>query len=546
MIFMKYSKIIIFVLSISLFLCGCHTSDDTPEQTKYTTLTMFSDVTFWNFPDWSLADGSITAEISGKTGVVPEITIPPQEADKKLSLKLHKGALPDIISITDPTMIRQLIDSEKVWRMDEFLEQYCQNSHLLQDFPEDMKQKQLRQYGGWYSYPSNINSDDARKLWKEPTSYYGNLVRCRQNYGILWNRSLMRQAGLTEDDLKTQSQSLAAFEKIKSMNLTVGNEAVIPLLFEGNDYQASSLGYLNNSFGAEQVDENENYTERWLQPECKDVLKYVNTIFRNGYAYPEHLALDSAQIRALMKSGRVFCYMGNIANTSVNPADYTTTGPLIADNGSRPVLGIDLTTPTGWIQTFISKDCAYPEEAARFLDYMTSDQGLLLQSYGFEGEDFYYDRSGLVCRTKTGMQKAQDPGNPIGMFWNFYNSAWEHSVIPVPEPDSPEALMAEMQCNFARDEKTYIYDAGLLQLPDDYLPADSELGQLSVRLALFRKKQLPKIISASSNAEFEEQYEYFISHQKKLGIDKLDQKINEQMHKNFAYYNKNIKKVNSS
>ena len=60
---MKYSKIIIFVLSISLFLCGCHTSDDTPEQTKYTTLTMFSDVTFWNFPDWSLADGSITAEI---------------------------------------------------------------------------------------------------------------------------------------------------------------------------------------------------------------------------------------------------------------------------------------------------------------------------------------------------------------------------------------------------------------------------------------------------------------------------------------------------
>ncbi len=540
---MKYAKKFIYIVT-AFFLCGCVSSPALQEEPEYTELTMFSDVTFWNFPEWVLESGSITAEISKETNVALNVTIPPQESSKKLSLLLHKDELPDIISITDPIMIRQLIDSGKVWLLDEFLGRYCPDSHLLTDFPEDMKQEQIRQYGGWYAYSSDINSDDAREIWKEPSSYYGDLARYRQNYGILWNRSLMERAGLTEDFLQTQSQVLRAFEKVKSMNLTVNGDPVIPVLFEGNDYQASSLGYLSNSFGAEQVDENEDYIERWMQPECKDVLKFANTLFRSEYAYTEHLAIDNVQVRALMESGRVLCYMGNVANTGINAHDYITTGPLISDNGNRPVLGMDLTTPTGWIQTFISKDCAYPDKAAQFLDYMTSAEGLLLSNYGLEGEDFFYDKDGLVRRTKTGKEKSENPLNAMTLFWNFYNSAWEHSVIPVPVSDSHEFLMAEIQSDFAKDRRTYVYDSGLLRLPEDYIPADSSLGQLDSKLALFRKEQIPKIISASSDEEFETTYAYFISHQKDLGIERLERKINEQMHKNFTFYKKIIEKVN--
>lgn len=236
--------------------------------------------------------------------------------------------------------------------------------------------------------------------------------------------------------------------------------------------------------------------------------------------------------------------MGNVANTGINAHDYITTGPLISDNGNRPVLGMDLTTPTGWIQTFISKDCACPDKAAQFLDYMTSAEGLLLSNYGLEGEDFFYDKDGLVRRTKTGKEKSENPLNAMTLFWNFYNSAWEHSVIPVPVSDSHEFLMAEIQSDFAKDRRTYVYDSGLLRLPEDYIPADSSLGQLDSKLALFRKEQIPKIISASSDEEFETAYAYFISHQKDLGIERLERKINEQMHKNFTFYKKIIEKVN--
>ncbi len=242
---------------------------------------------------------------------------PPQAAERKLSLLLLKDELPDLLVLSESNVIRQLIDAGAVWELDELLETYCPDSHLLTKFPEDMKQEQIRQYGGFYAYPSNINSDDARKLWPERTDYYGNLVRYRQNHGILWNRALLKQAGLSEDDLKTESQALAAFKKIKSMRLTVNGEEVVPLLFEGNKYQESSLDYLYNSFGVEYIDENGNYKSRWLQPECRDVLRFVNTAVKNRYLSTEHLSFDSTQILSLMASGRVFCYMGNIANTGV-------------------------------------------------------------------------------------------------------------------------------------------------------------------------------------------------------------------------------------
>lgn len=533
-------------LILFMAITGCAPAAPSSDSTALpcTTLTMFSNVTFWNLPEWTLAEGTVTAEVTAHTGIVLDTTIPPQAADRKLSLLLLKDELPDLLVLSESNVIRQLIDADAVWKLDELLETYCPDSHLLTRFPEDMRTEQIRRYGGWYAYPSNINSDDARELWPERTGYYGSLVRYRQNHGILWNRTLLKQAGLTENDLKTQSQVLAALEKIKSLHTTADGEEIIPLLFEGNSYQDSSLNYLNNSFGVEAVDENGNYKSRWLQPECKDTLKFVNTAVRSQYLFPEHLSFDNLQIRSLMKSDRVFCFIGNVANTGVTAENWLTTGPVLSESGRRPVLGMDLTTPAGWLRTFVSKSCKNPEAAARFIDYMTSDEGLMTIYFGEEGNDFYYDSDGLIRRTESGQQKAEDPASHLSKFWNFYNSAWEHSRIPVPEEESPEKQWADIECAFAKDPDTVIYNSSLLRLPDHYFPPESELRKALDAIEEFRRQQLPKVISASSDTEFESEYQLFLDGQRTLGIDKIDQKINEQMHRNFAEYDEVITRVN--
>lgn len=53
-----------------------------------------------------------------------------------------------------------------------------------------------------------------------------------------------------------------------------------------------------------------------------------------------------------------------------------------------------LRAQTGWISTFISKQCENPEKIAEFIDYMTSEEGMELWCMGYEGTDFCVDEDG--------------------------------------------------------------------------------------------------------------------------------------------------------
>lgn len=175
---------------------------------------------------------------------------------------------------------------------------------------------------------------------------------------------------------------------------------------------------------------------------------------------------------------------------------------------------------------------------------MTSDEGLLYSNYGVENEDYTFDSDGYIQRTARGQQRFHDSNDMLGLFWNFYNVAWDHSLIPVPEKGSMDDCLNQIQTAFARYPDTYVYDSALLRLPDNYISPDSEEGQIESTLEAYRKEQIPKILSASSDTEFEKQYQLFVTTQKELGAEKLDQKINRQMQENFSYYGKKIEKVN--
>ena len=553
-------KIFCFSLIASILLTGCSFSyreknNSTPKNStsgstntdvtasSFQKLTMFSDVDFWTFPEWNFSAGSISEGISEKTGVYLDVTIPPQDASTKLSQMILQNNLPDLIVSADKNAIAQLIQSGQVWSLQELLETYCPDSHLLTKFPQDIKDELIREYGDWYAYPSYMNSEGAREIWKEKTSYYGDLYTHSHNNGIIWNKELLEEAGLTVNDVQTASQSLAAFEKVKNLKSEDG-KSVIPLLLDGNNYIYFSLPCLIGSFGAEVVDDDGNYIEQWLQPECKDAFSFLNTAFRNGYAFSENLTMDNLQLRDLMKSGRVFCFVGNTANSAFDPQKWVSAGPILSDSGSRPIMDIILSAPLGWTQTFVSKNCKHPELAARFLDYMTSDEGLLYTTFGVEGEDYYFDEEGYIHMTEHGEEHSEDSTDFLGIFWNFGNSAWSHSLSPVPEKGSNEALRNEIQSAFACYPTTYVYDSALLRLPNDYITPDSEEGKINTALDEFRKKQIPKILTASSDSEFEEAYRIFVEHQKELGAAKLDAKINKQMHENYSYYGATIKKIN--
>lgn len=528
------SCIIIFSI---LFLSACGSRTQQQETKSYVRASLFCDVSWWETPAWREDEGTITGDISERTGLALDIIEPTQKADTQLKIMLLNDELPDIISVTDNITISQLVTSGKVWRLDEFLETYLPESHLLQDFPEDVKRELVKRDGGWYAFPSHINSTDARRKW-ETAPYMEQIILHNDNNAIMWNRNLLSRLGLSVENLQTQEAVFAAFETA----LDKGKELdIIPLLVDGKNYQDPTLKFLEGTFGAEWIDDEGNYTDILMQPQSKNALAFLNTAVRHSYMQPEQFTMETQEMQELMRSGRVLCFIGNVANTDVDYADWVSSGVILSPDGSIPVAGKNMRATTGWISTFIAKDCKNPAEIAVFLDYMTGEEGLTFWNYGYEGTDYYVGEDGYYYRKDIdASRKYMKTG--MTAWWMFANTAWERSVSA--EQNGNKLNENSITTAYSMYEKTVQYDASLLLMPVDLIPTESEESRIEKEIEAWKSEQVLKVILAENEGAFNTEYERLIRGMYDRGIEQLDQRKNEGYQQNCAEYGSQIEKIN--
>ena len=114
--------------------------------------------------------------------------------------------------------------------------------------------------------------------------------------------------------------------------------------------------------------------------------------------------MDNIATKALVVSGRVFSFLGNTANTGSSGYDnWNSPGPVLSSTCARPVMGRDLRAGTGWMQAYISNKSKVSDRLAKWLSFMSSNEGMTLGYYGFEGIDFNYNDKALIVQTKLGM-----------------------------------------------------------------------------------------------------------------------------------------------
>ncbi|HBA49735.1 MAG TPA: hypothetical protein DCZ91_18455 [Lachnospiraceae bacterium] len=496
------------LLLLTALLSACSRKEEAGEQAVIRA-SLFCDVEFWGYPAWEETEGTITGDITRRTGVALDVMQPTQEADTQLRLLLLNDELPEIISVTDSVTISQLVNSGKMWKLDEFLETYKPDSHLLTDFPEDTRTELIRRDGAWYAYPSHMNSEDARKHWNV-SPYQEEVVRYNDNNVIMWNLALLEQAGLQTDALGTWEEVLGALEKVKELQLQVG---------------------------AEWVDEEGHYRDILLQPQAKTALRFLNIAMREGYAEPGQLLLETRQTQQLLCSGRVLCFIGNAENTKVNFADWVSTGVILAPDGSRPVLGKNTRATTGWISTFISKSCKNPEAVASFLDYMTSGEGMALWNYGYEDTDYRVGEDGSFYK----MDVSEERRKELGAWWMFYNTSWARSVQALSDDILQEN---EIVTAYGMHPQTVLYDSSLLNFPADLIQTGSAESRIERGIASWKDSQIVKVVLADSEENFEREYETLIQGLYEKGIEQLDRRRDEGYQANCREYGNYIQKVN--
>jgi hypothetical protein len=539
--------IVLLIISISLIVreIGTTDKDETVLEHSVAAATWFSDVSYWDPPSWSVEKGTVTGDITAETGLTLNISIPADNGDSRLSLMLINGNVPDIISITNKNMINHLVKSDKVWKMEDFLKTYAPYSHLRKEFPEDVKEALIKRDGDWFALPSHMESEDNKEIYPASDTYWSHASPYADGLTIIWNKSLLKRIGLTSDKLQTEDQVLAAFQKALDRGLIIDGNKVIPLLIDGTDYQENTLGALQNFFGAELVDENGQYRDKILAPESKHALQFLNTVVQKGYLDSTYFMIDNKRVRDYLDSGRVLCFIGNVSNAGINEQEWYSTAPILSKEGSRPVLGINRQTFCGWISTFVSKECKNPREIAKWLDYMTSEKGMMLSYYGYQNIDYTINSNGFVRATQQGIRDREDYRRTgIGIWWPFFNKDWYFSVTQKPAEDDRDASRYQILCALGEYNRTYLYDSALVEIPVDYIDANSYLGDMDTEISQYKKSQITSVIMAASEAEFEQEYDEMTERLKDIGIDRINSVKNKRFQENCSRLQSSMKKVN--
>lgn len=511
----------------------------------------YSDVIGWGPSGWAngVTSSPLTDAIKERTGVTFNIEQPPTDADTKLGLMIATDDIPDLISITDGDTINQLIDSGKVWSVEEFFETYDPDSSYLRNFPEDIKNALINKYGGWYSLPSHIESADHRVTYPMSCDIFEDNVTKGQNTSIMFNENIMEELGITAEDVQTESGFYAACEKVKTSGYTVDGQSVIPVVLHGDLWINSSLdGIIKDTFGVVPVDANGNYNRIETNPGYKYALKFVNNLIRNGYLDVNTLTLDENANLSYVESGRVFCWIGNPAQTDKEAElGLTSFGPILADNGARPTMGINLLAGTGWIQTFVSKSCENPEALAKALSFALSDEGMWLNYYGVEGEDYTRQADGTMVRTEEGQARYEAEYNSNIWLWPFNDTDFFWNTTPGPEEGTQDYAYGIINAAFGKYKDTYIYDSGLLSfVGTNVIEPSSDLGIQSSQITNYLESQKAKIVSAATEAEFEQEYQNMVETLNGYNVSGVDEELNKVLQSNYGLYGEKIENPNAA
>lgn len=486
----------------------------------------FSDVSGWGpvTANWSVDESPATEYIRDNLGLTLKIEQPPTDASTKLGLMLASGELPDVMSITDSDIYRQLVAADKVWDMKTFLETYDPDSHLLKDFPEDIKQALTDVYGDWYSYPSHMESRNNREVFPPDDEVWVKVVEKGSNGCIMFNKEIMDALGITAEDVQTEEGFYVACEKVKTSGYQVDGQSVLPVVLQCNLWIGTSLdGVVANNFGALPLDEDGNYRHTELSPGYKNALKFLNTLIQKEYLDVNTLTIDETALKTYLDAKRVFCWIGNQAQQDKTNMPWVSYGPILASDDARPVIGINYAAGTGWIQTLVSKDCANPEKIAKLLSWASSEEGLLINYYGIEGVDYTKDENGVVTRTEEGAKiYAENYDNNV-LMWPFANTSFERHTEPVSDPTSNRGVEVALMPAFGSHEKTYVYDSSLLDFRNGtVIEPSSDLGIKLSQVDNYLESQKAKIVTATSDAEFEKEYQNMIDRLEGYSIADID------------------------
>lgn len=500
----------------------------------------------------STSDSPILQAIAEATGVTVELK--GVESDQ-LQMLMASREYPDVLVIKRDSTFYDYLDTGDMVDLEPLLKKYAptvyeMNSTLVDIFKDDQ---------GRLLYLTE-NADLVREGEVHPEDA-ANPDRVQDE--LPWHSCLYVQYPLVKElygdsirSIEAYREAMDAFrESYKAEDgyyaLSMDKDSAGDILWAG----LSMYGYRCNYKGGLYVTKDgENYSYGLKAEDALDWLLFLNELYREGYIYEDATVQSYDQFIRQMNKAKIFSFIGNYftiyeTNKSLGAngktAEISYIPQQIRMEGADRIWQYNAAY-TGGKAFMIMNTSPYAKRIARLLEYLYSDEGLVLHGWGIEGEDYIIRADGLRDLTGELLEKMNASAD--------YNLARGirslYGVINFP------TFTTDGQPAFARFAPYYSTEGGVDARDtvikadpvynwhedwkgtfwDDYsevdivMEAETEAAIAGSRCASIIKDQINLIIMAESREQCIALYEEAVKKMDAYGIGAWEEEINRQIH----------------
>lgn len=502
---MKRSVSIILVLLLMLAMLPAALAEDVQpgwkDDTSPITFTWFVGVNWWN-TGWDTANAQY---ITDKTGVSIEY-ITPMDPNQELTLMMATENLPDIISLGfwEPSF-DALWQGDFVYALNELADEYDPYFYQVAGDATLVWYKQAD--GNSYCIPNEAYSEDQMAT----------VGATNANQTFLVRKDIYEEMGSPE--MRTPEGFLSTMRKLQEEYTEYKGQYITPM------YVQSAPGYgfmeyLQSLLAVPYVNEDGTLYDRSIDPTYIKWLKTFREAFAEGLITEDVLIGDTSGSEKI-NNGAYFCMMAEYPGvTSANTLLYNNDpdsvyiaidGPA-NDNLDKP--NAFPGSMSGWMPVFISKNCANPERAIKFITYLASEEGQMDVFLGQEGVTWdYVDGNPTFHEDVIELMNTDvDSFNQLGImdiYWQMRNPVLVYPWRPL----QPSYIQDMIDWSNANCD----YSAGIFKNLDPSGNDDAAVAW--TKISADWEQTLSALITAPTEADFDAEWDAFLARRDEMGYD---------------------------
>lgn len=537
------TKIASVVLAASLLLAGCNNSNNnasgndskgsTDKANKPVTFTMFSADPN---PNWNNMQDDVGKEITKKTGVTLDAEFAMDS--NKISLIAASGDYPDLILPKSDANL--LVNAGALIDLTDLIDKYGPN---------------LKKVYGKYMNRLRWSNDDHAIYILPSLTGVDNATMDAGGVFELQHAVVKEQGYPTIRTLQDYENAIKAYV---AKHPKTNGQKTLGLSLLADDWRIM-ISVTNPAFVATGApDDGEYYIDpqtyeaklHYKRPEEKEYFRWLNHMNAIGLLDPESFVQKYDQYKSKIASGRVVGLIDAKWEYNDGESALKTAGKFDQTYGHYPVtLNEEIKDhsfqDTGYMAGWgigISKDCKDPVRAIKFLDWLASDEGQILNSWGIEGKQYKVENGKRVIPADVLDRKNNDATNfskqtGIGMYnisarygdgvkdstGNYYTTNFPEQVVNTYSDVEKEVLKAYGKTTW----KDFYPQASEFPVKpwgaawNIAIASDSQVNIIYKKVETITRKRIPEIVLAKPG-KFDQVWDAFMKDLDKAGADKME------------------------